>query len=190
MPNVDQARGLVPTRHATGGTFSSNSYAIASGYAKTIYTGDPVVLATDGTIEQATAASTANLGVFGGVEYTTAEGEIKFSSHWPANQAASNVKAIVYDDYDIIFEIQTDATGATRADVGQLANVEIVAGDFKFGRSKTNLDISAGMATAGKSLRILRLVDDPTNEPGPFARVEVMFEQHALKGVVAAVGGV
>lgn len=190
MPNLDQARGLVPVRHATGGTVRSNSYPIASGYATAIYSGDPVLLAADGTITIAAAASTANLGVFGGCEFTNALCEVVFSAFWPAGQVATNIKAIVYDDYDTIFEVQTDATGATAADVGQLANLEIVAGDSKFGRSKTNLDISAGTAAVGKSLRILRLVADPTNEPGPFARVEVMWVQNALKGVVAGVGGV
>jgi hypothetical protein len=190
MANIDAARGLVPVRHQNGAEITSNGYPIASGYATAIYAGDPVIMAADGTIQQALPASAANLGVFAGVKYTLGSGEIKYSSYWPAGTVATNIEALVYDDPYIIFEIQSDATGAVAADVGQLANVEIVAGNALIGRSKTNLDISALTAATGKSLRILRLVKDPLNEPGPFSRVEVIFEQHAIKGVVAGVGGV
>jgi hypothetical protein len=189
MANLDNARGLVPVRHASGGCFSDNIYPIASGYATAIFTGDPVVMAADGSITQALALSADNLGTFQGVSYTLPTGEVKFSSYWPAGTVATNIKAIVNDDYDTIFEIQTGAAGAVAADVGQLANVSIVAGNILSGRSKTFLD-TAGKAATGKSLRILRLVDDPTNEPGAFARVEVMWQQNALKGVIAGVGGV
>jgi hypothetical protein len=135
-------------------------------------------------------ASTALVGVFAGVKYTDNKGNITYSGYWPTGQLATNIEAMVYDDPNITFEIQTDATGALEVDKGALANVEIVAGEPTIGQSKTNLDVSAGLAAVGKAFRILRLIDDGYNEPGPFSRVEVAFATHALKGVVAGVGGV
>jgi hypothetical protein len=191
VPNVDSAFGLVPHRHITGGEIRSNAYPIASGYAANIFRGDPVILAADGSLTIAAALSTAIVGVFAGVKYTDALGNITYSGFWPANTVATNIEAMVYDDPDIAFKVQTDATGAVEVDKGALCSLEIVAGDPKTGQSKTNLDVSAGLAATGKQMRILRLIDNGGyNEPGPFSQVEAIFATHAIKGVVAGVGGV
>jgi len=56
--------------------------------------------------------------------------------------------------------------------------------------SKVNLDVSAGLGTTGKSFRILRLANKPSNESGAYAVVEVLFNEHVMKGVVSGVGGI
>ncbi len=194
MANVDAAYGLKPVRHMTGGEIRSEEYPIATGYATSIFTGDPVLQHTDGTIIIAVGTagtpSVQTFGVFGGVNYVDAQGNQKFSPYWPASTTATNIKATIYTDPSIVFAIQSDATGAAAADVGQLCDVEIVAGDTKTGKSKTNLDVSAGLATTGKHLRILRIIDDGENVAGAYADVEVVWAEHALKGVVSGVGGI
>jgi len=194
MANSSAPFGLKPVRHITGGEIRSNAYKIASGYGTAIYTGDPVLQTTDGTIIIAVGTggtpSTATIGVFGGVSYTNAVGAKVYSAYWPASTVATDIEAIVYDDPSIIFAIQSDATGVAAGDLGQLCDVEIVAGDPKTGKSGTNLDMSTGSGTTGKHLRILRFLNDNVNEAGSYATVEVIFAEHALKGVVSGVGGI
>lgn len=192
MANVQGPYGLKPVRHMTGGEVRANSYTIASGYATDLFTGDPVLQTTDGTIIRAIGAegvaSTQTVGVFGGCVYTDAQGSRKFSAYWPASTVATNIEAFVYDDPRIIFEIQADGTGIVEADKGALANFRIAAGNTRYGRSGAYLDST--LAATGKQLRILRLINDSVNAPGAYANVEVMFVQHAILGVVAGVGGI
>ncbi len=190
MPNTNAAYGLKPVRHLTGGELRTNVYPITAASAAAIYRGDPVQGAADGSIIIAEAGNVDNLGVFYGCEYINATGAKVFSKYWPADTAATNVVAHVYDDPNIVFAIQSDATGVALADIHNGADWEIVAGAAATGRSATNLDVSAGLATTGKSLRILRVVDSPDNSPGAYANVEVIFNEHVLKGVVAGVGGI
>ncbi len=190
MANVDAAYGLRAVRHLNGSCLTTNTYTIASGYTTSIFRGDPVEGVAAGGIELAAAGNVDNLGVFHGCEYVNANGEQVFSPYWPASTTATNIVAHVFDDPNIVFAIQSDATGVAAADVHNLADWEIVAGDTKTGITATNLDISAGMAGTGKSLRILRIIDDGENAAGAYSDVEVVFAEHVMKGVVSGVGGV
>ena len=62
------------------------------------------------------------------------------------------------------------------------------------GTAFTGLSGREGVAsvtgTTAKSLRIMRLVPRPDNAYGAYAKAEVMFAEHALKGVIAGVGGI
>lgn len=194
MANSSAPFGLKAVRHMTGGEIQSNAYTIASGYNTNIFTGDPVLQTTDGSIiiavGTAGSASQNIVGVFAGCKYTAADGSQKYSKYWPASTVATNIEAYVIDDPNVIFLIQTDATGATDADRGQLVDVRIGSGNTLTGKSTTYLDTTTGGATTGKALRILRLVNDSVNASGAYTTVEVLFEAQAIKGVVSAVGGI
>lgn len=190
MSNVNNPFGLRAVRHISGGEIRDNQYSIASGYSTAIYKGDVVQQTTDGTLIIAEAGNVDNLGVFNGVSYTDANGAPVFSPYWPASTTATDIKAYVYDDPYIIYQIQSDATGAVAADSGNGADWEVVAGNARTGQSASNLDVSAGLGTTGKSLRILRVVDDGVNVDGPYSIVEVIFNEHVIKGVVSGVGGI
>jgi len=190
MANSDTPYGLRPVRHMNGGVIQTNTYTIASGYATSIFTGDVVQGVATGGIAQSEAGNVDNLGVFAGVRYTDATGAVKFSPYWPASTTATNIEAYVYDDPNIVFAIQSDATGAAAADVHMGADWEVVAGDTVSGRSNWNLDVSAGLAATGTVLRILRIINDGENTAGAYSDVEVIFNEHVMKGVVAGVGGI
>lgn len=190
MANSNHPYGLRPVRHLTGGEVRTNTYKIASTYGTSIFTGDPVIGINDGTIGIGTDGQTATLGVFAGCRYVDAAGNVKFSAYWPASTTATNIEAYVYDDPYIVFAIQSDATGVAATDINIQADYKIVAGNTTTGQSKVVLDCASGLAATGKNLRILRLVDDGENAAGAYADVEVVFAEHALKGVVAGVGGV
>jgi hypothetical protein len=168
----------------------ANEYPIASGYAVSIFRGDVVQMTTDGSIIQAEAGNVDNLGVFNGVSYVNASGSQVWKPYWLASTVATNIKASVYDDPMIIYAIQSDATGAAAVDVGQLAEWEVVAGSALTGQSAWNLDVSAGLASTAKALRILRFPDDGVNVAGAYSIVEVLFAEHVMKGVVSGVGGI
>lgn len=190
MSNANTPYGLRPVRHLNGGVVQTNAYAIASGYNTALYTGDVVEGIADGTIEQAEAGNTDNLGVFAGCRFVDATGKQVFSPYWPASQVATDIVAYVYDDPNIVYAIQSDATGVALADIHMGADWEVVAGDVKTGRSNWNLDVSAGLGATGTSLRILRIINDGENAAGAYADVEVIFNEHVMKGVVSGVGGI
>ena len=177
MPNLDAAYGLRPTRHLTGGCLRTNKYTIASAHPVNIFTGDPVELVAAGVIQESAAGSNTSIGVFWGCKYVYGAGNQVFSKHWPANTVATEIEAFVYDDPDVIWQVQGNATGLTAADVGGLADWVVVAGDTSVGRSKSVISNVVG-ATGG--LRILRLVEDGENESGAFTDVEVVMAEHAF----------
>lgn len=187
MANVDAAYGLRPVRNLAGGTISTNTYTIASGYAANIFAGDPVKLAATGVIQIAPAGDTAAIGVFSGCQYVDATGKQVFSKMWPTGQVATEIQAFVYDDPNIIFAVQSDATGVAAADIGAMADWEIVAGDTKVGVSKTNLDASTAIGAIQAGLRVLRIIDAEGNEPGAYSDVEVQMAQHAFNTVGAGI---
>lgn len=192
--NTNAGFGLKPIRHMTGGEIRSNGYPIKTGYPTAIYTGDPVIMDTDGTlligVGTAGSPSAAPLGVFQGVSYTDASGAKVYKAYWPASTTATNIEALVIDDPDVLFAIQSDATGVAAADIGQLYDFTIAAGSTATGRSATVLGSASTHASTAHQLRAMRIVDDGVNVAGAYAVVEVSWAQHALKGVVSGVGGI
>jgi len=190
MANVDAAFGLKPVRHQGGGEIRENEYPIAASYTTAIFRGDLVQMANDGTIVLSEAGNADNLGVFAGCTYKDPTGSKKFSPYWPGTASCTEINALVYDDHNIIFQIQTDATGAAAADVGQLVDIEYVAGSTKTGVSAVNADVSAGTATTNMTLRILRIVDNGVNVAGPYSIVEALIIEHVMRPNVAGTGGI
>lgn len=174
MANVDAPAGFRPLRHLGGGTARANEYDIASAYGSNIFTGDTVLLATDGTIQLATNG-TRILGVFGGVKYTESDGEMKFSRYWPASTVSSDAKALVYDDPLITFGVQC-ATSITATEVGGLADHVSTTGNTLTGQSAMELSGTTGTGSAG--FRVLGLVKRPDNAYGVNVDLEVQIFEH------------
>lgn len=189
MANVQGPNGFRPVRLLGGGAdIRSTEYSIASGYGTNIFFGDPVqVTGTGKNIALAEAGNVDNIGVFAGCRYVNAQGKQIFSKHWPAGTTATNIVALVWDNPDIVFEAETDTLAA--ADEQLLADWAAGTGNTATGMSGAYLAASTG-ATTGKSMRILRLVPRADNAYGAYARVECMFAEHVLKGVVSGVGGI
>ena len=189
MANLDAPQGFTPVRHIAGGVIRTNAYEIANGSGTSIFTGDAVQLLTNGTITLM-ANNTKPIGVFAGCEYTDqATGDVKFLKVWTASTTVktnSAVKAYVYDDPDITFSIQCDGTFAN-TDVGLNANVLLTAGNTDFGYSKQELTVSTFAVTATLPMRILRLIDEPSNAVGANAKVEVYINNHLLRANTAGI---
>ena len=186
MANTDGSYGLRPLRHLSGGCIRMSEYSIASTLAEDIFTGSPVQMTGTGTnVILAETGNVDNIGVFGGCRYVNSSGQQVFSQNWPTGTTATDIVAYVWDDPQIVFSAQTATMAA--ADVGTLSDWDGVTGSTSTGQSSAEL---GAFATTGKALRILRLLPDPSNAYGTYARAEVMFAEHVLSGVVSGVGGI
>ena len=176
--------GGLGSRPTSEGT---SKYIIESGFADSIFAGD-IVEAGAGTSEGGTAiaagyvgnaaatSSARNLGIFNGCFYddpTTSKPT--FKNYWPASVAAE-AQAFVYDNPDDLFEVQANGT-LVRATVGRAADMGYTAGSTINGRSKEELDTTAG---ADLALRVIRISGDPSNSDIATANANwiVKFNQH------------
>ena len=171
--------GLKPSRGWDGTT---NPYYIASGYATSLYKGDPVVGLGNGTIGIG-VTSVGILGVFWGCNYINSSGTVVHSDYWPANTvlstatAATGAIAYVIDDPFVLFDIQVsnstafDTTNNTYptavSEISLNANASFVIGAGANGNPATGstvtglsgyyLDYSTINTTNTLSLKILQL---------------------------------
>ncbi|HYC65582.1 MAG TPA: hypothetical protein VEC14_12690 [Reyranellaceae bacterium] len=177
--------GFKPYRHLSGGVIRAREYPIATGYATALCTGDPVKLASDGTIELA-AAGERILGVFQGVAYVDSGGNQVFTSRWPASTTATDIKASVIDDKNVSFRVQSGGTPA-QTNVGNLADHVTGTGSAYTGQSAAYLNATMGTGAAG--FRILGLIKEAGNS-GEFAHVEVAVYEHEMSVDEPATPGV
>jgi hypothetical protein len=161
MANLNSPAGLLPLRHANGGTMRSNRYYIAGALAANIYRGS--MTKATGTSKQITVAgssdTTLNLGVFKGCFYVDAGNNTQFRPYWGSGQTiatGSIVEAQVFDDPNMLYAIQVSgAAGLVAANVGLLANLVIGTGSTLTGNSGDMLDQTT--IGSGAQLRIEEL---------------------------------
>lgn len=180
-------RGLTPLKAQSGTPARSNTYQILGTYAVKLYSGQPVALDANGQIVALTDEDTIVAGVFDGVEYVDAQGDIKFSPYWPAPGAiatGSTVKARVYDNADELFLIKSDLD-LTQDDVGKYFQFDTAAGtggDDTTGKSNLSLDSVTANAAATSRQVVLRGISD---RPGSVQDAIVQFVNPRFAGPIA-----
>lgn len=159
-------RGFSVARASRGTPNRSVEYHIADEYGTSIYRGAPVSLHTDGTIIVPADVDARILGVFDGCEYVDTEGNVKFSSYWPASTSVKSgtvVKARVYEAQGELFLIRSDED-LVQADVGEyFALTALSGGSDVTGNSSIALDGSTnGVSVVDKTvvLRDIPNLDD------------------------------
>lgn len=171
--------GLRPAYHPTG-IDRPKVYSIASAYGTAIFKGDPVILNTNGTITIGTAAADL-LGVFNGVEYTDSTGKPNESNFWPAAQtilSGSEVRAYVWDDPDLVYDVQANGPVAQTA-IGDQADVVMGAGSTQTGLSTTVMSSTLAGAGVQAQLRVIDFNRDNANAVGDlFTVVQVKIARH------------
>jgi hypothetical protein len=165
------------------GTGSSPTYeqvALSNGgidyNATVIYYGDPVQRAGagDGTIVQSTTATAVALaGVFYGCKYLSlVVGRTVWSNYWPGGSPVtvgnqSTIEAYIVNDPNAQFIVQSDATGATQAQMGSNVNHNIGTGTAANGLSGAFITPgSTAAVTATLPWRMNKLVLDPPGVQG------------------------
>jgi len=141
--------GLRPAFHPSGlDRAQALAGGIVSGFATDIYKGAPIrynstagTSVAAGTITNA-AAGAVWTGAFAGVEFTDTTGRRRVSNYWPASTAyqTGSCVAYFYNDPNIVYEIQTDATIAQTS----------LGGEYNFSAT-TGLTVTSGSATTGLS---------------------------------------
>ena len=177
MANQDAPFGLRPVKSSLSSQ-RQNRYRIASGYDTNIFQGDLVTVATNGTITRVAPGATALcLGVFNGCEYVDANGDVKFSNHWPADATGTNIFANIIDDPSATFEVQGNAAFPVTDLFG---NFDIVdnnpVGRTASGVSSMELAVSTGATTAGLALKAIDISQDPENSDTATANTNVIVK--------------
>jgi hypothetical protein len=171
--------GLRPVGRVDGTPYMADQerFPIAVGYTTAIFHHDPVKLSA-GTLIRGVAAQSI-FGVLQGVQYTDPSGNLVFDDWWPGIAGCTNIRAVVVNSPDAVFEVET-AVGAgniTQAYVGALV-------DFALGTGSTFSGLSAATVgtSGGAGLKVLRVPDSPGNELGsPSRRVHVTPVLHELR---------
>ena len=162
MANVDGAFGFRPVRSLVGGQIRTEEYKIAANYNTAIYTGQTVEAVAAGGIEAAAAGDTQQSGIFGGVSYTDpTTSKPTWSAYYPASTNASDLKASVYADPYIVFEVQHDATGTAAMNNSDFDFVG-TGGSTTSGQSTQELDTSESGTSGG--FKQIGISEDPDNQ--------------------------
>ena len=169
MANKDAAFGMRPVGTLSGqSNMQTNEYFIADNEASSMYQGDPVIqqASNTGFIDIGATGSETNIGVLNGVLIDSHPSTKKptFQNFYEqTNITSGNIRAFVYDDPYMKFEIQGD-TGTNsdvtdRHEVADYVNMGTTVGN---GISAAELDMSDLAATDG-SLKIVGFSKDPEN---------------------------
>ena len=200
MANQDAAFGLRPLKSVGQADDSTgmSSHSIDAGDASVIYQGSPVIAAA-GYVDIATAGAVPNLGAFWGCFYddpTTLKPT--FKNYYPGSitpPSSKDIEAFVYDNPNQMFEIQSDATGASElADVFSNADMVNFGGSTTNGVSNTELDDSTIKASsdAAAQLLIIGPSRDPKNndvtDAGGNVNWRVLVNMHLFGHGVGTVG--
>lgn len=191
MPNVSRPAGFIARKHLTGGVISLSRHHIASALAANIFEGDAVIPVNTSKNITVAAATNRIIGVFKGVQYVNAAGEVKFDHNWVSGTVAktgTTPDAWVYDDPRILFLVQMSGAFAL-ADIGAFADItKAVGGNTLTGISGDQLDsTTVGTGVAFKIYDYDRSPDNDIASPGTNAKVLVGIVLHYHDGAMTAI---
>jgi len=183
-PTVDKPYGLQPVNLIGGQVYAGSTrlMRIVSGYSTSIYYGDVVKMASDGTIQKDVGTGAATpVGIFVGCTYTNPTTSQKtFSQYYPANTAAPDIQAYVVDDPDVLFKVATVSSGTTVAfysseAIGANAVLVQNAGSNSTGDSAVGIFGGNIATTASLPIRIVDIVPDTSNGSNGFCEFICKF---------------
>lgn len=174
MSNTQAPFGFRPVRRLDGAqpNYPTTKMTIAYNYGTQIAKGDPVKLNTDGTIILATTSATMR-GVFWGCTYyDPGTQRTQWQPKWgaPAGLASTQiVTAYVYDDPNLIFEVQVGATSGnpiiTQANVGENFDFGGAGSPNAAGMSVAYANAFTLLTTAALTWRVYAMSPRVNNDP-------------------------
>ena len=170
-PTVDKPYGLQPVNLIGGQVYAGSTrlFRIVTSYATSIYYGDVVKLAADGTIQKDVGTGTATpIGIFVGCTYTNPSTNQKlFSQYWPASTAATDAQGYIVDDPDVLFKVaacsNTSVVFLSSEVVGTNAALCQNSGSNTTGDSAVGIWGANTATTASFPIRIVDIVPDTSN---------------------------
>ena len=189
--------GLRPAFHPSGlDRAQALAGGIVSGYTSNIFKGQPVqygTTANSGTIGTilVAGATGAWVGAFSGVQWTDTTGRARVSNYWPANTAytAGTCVAYFYNDANIVYEIQGDATIAQTAIGNEYNFSAVTGGSSTTGLSSCTLGVSTAVGNGVQGqMRIVDLAPYVDNAWGDaFTIVRVVCANSQFFGAFTAI---
>lgn len=165
MANPNNPFGFIPVKHLNGGDCTqTQTMRLASGYATSIYTGDPVKLVS-GKIERCGATDTPE-GIFVGCHYADANGEVQYENTWSADTVTKggvDAKARVITDKQVVYKAQFTGTPSVSS-IGSSFTITTTAGETD-GRSAVGVTTT----TTDGHYKLYDFLDDAENEVGEYA---------------------
>lgn len=183
------------------GQMRPKAYTVTSAYAANIFSGDPVKLATDGTVQLGTSDGTRSgttdgvklLGIFAGCQYNDASGKPTISPFWPTGTTATDIVAWVLDDPETLFDVQytnpgTPGSTSMQTAVGEEADWTVASpgGSTRTGLSNTQL--TALQSTSGQFQITGFAYEINDSITDAYAVVTVRINEHQYKASVNSVG--
>ena len=178
MASTASPYGLRAVNHVGGTPYAGSTrlLPIASGYNINLFNGTVVQIGTGGTIQLMPSIGSAadpfdagTIGVFVGCTYSDPVTKVlTFNQYWPAGTVASDARAYVVDDPEVVFMVQADAPVAQTGLGGNIPLAEVqssTTGSTTTGNSDVAGDATYA-ATSGIALRIVDFVDSPTSAVG------------------------
>lgn len=164
--------------YSPSGILREMAGTILSGYTSDIYTGQPVKMGTDGTL-QAAAAGDAFIGTFAGCQYLPSGAQRPVvSPSWPANTNATEIVAYYTMDPSIIYEIQANGSIA-QTNIGNEYNFGGASSSNGLGYSTAYLDTATVTTSGNAQMRVISIANGIDNAAGDtYTVVQVMISNH------------
>ena len=164
--------------YSPSGTLREMASTIASGYASDIYTGQPVKIALDGTL-QAAGVGDSFIGVFAGCQYLPSGAQRPVvTPSWPANTNATQIVAYYTMDPSIVFEVQANGPVA-QSNVGNQYNFGGISNSNGLGYSTAYIDTATATSSGSAQVRVVAIANGIDNAPGDsYTVVQVMISNH------------
>lgn len=187
-PSVSAPYGFKAINRVDGMPYAGaiRQIPIASGYTTAIYNGDPVIIATGGTIERAAASgavtSGSPVGVLVGCAYTNSSGQPVQAQYFPGS-GVTNAVAYVVDDPLAAFKVavayaNATVTTVTQAAVGTNMSYNLGTGVAASGDSGAFVTAASGANTATLPFRVIAVVPETATSATTFTEVIVKINNH------------
>lgn len=194
MANTSRIAGFRPVKHVTGAPYNGqvNAYTIVAADGTAVYVGDPVKLS--GTADSGygdkpsvvlAAAGDAIIGVVVGFLPNYSDLNITGQA-----RAASTLRtALVADQPDLIFEVETSNGTLTIVDIGLNINHAVGTPVAAVARSGATVDAGTKATTAALTFKLVGFVPRDDNDPtAASSKVLVKANNHTFASGTGAVG--
>ena len=199
MSSTSAPFGFRPSYHNSG-QMRPKAYTIASTYATSIYSGDPVKLTDNGVIQLGTSDGTRSgtvdgislLGIFAGVQYLDSTGKPTISPFWTGGTTGTQVVAWVYDDPETLFDVQynnpgTPGTDSVQSAVGEECDWVVASPGGSSATGLSNTRLSAIQATSGQFQITGFAYNINDSLTDAYVQVTVRINEHHYKAAVNSV---
>ena len=197
MSSTSAPFGFRPSYHNSG-QMRPKAYTIASTYAATIFSGDPVKLTDNGVVQLGTSDGTRSgtvdgislLGIFAGCQYLDASGKPTISPFWPGGTTGTEIVAWVYDDPETLFDVQyTNPSAGTTVQtvVGEECDWTVASPGGSTQTGLSNCQLTAIQATSGQFQITGFAYNINDSLTDAYVQVTVRINEHHYKAAVNSV---